>query len=202
MPRGDSAQPSKHEQRSAATRALLLATARRLFGERGFAAVGTEELVREAGVSRGALYHQFQDKTALFDAVVVELEAEVTAQVAETALATATDPVAALRAGARAFLDVCADPHVERILLLDAPGVLGWNRWREIGEQHGMGIIIMTLQAAMDAGALPQRPVRPLAHLVLGALDEAALATARSEDPESTREQMLNAFDWFLLRDT
>ena len=125
--------PTKHDTRSAATRAALIDAGRRLFGERGYAAVGTEELVRAAGVTRGALYHQFRDKADLLDAVYNVVEAEITEQIATGALASgATDPLAALRAGARAFLDACAAPEVERIVLLDAPAVLGWGaggRW-------------------------------------------------------------------------
>ncbi|MCD0450396.1 TetR/AcrR family transcriptional regulator [Actinocorallia sp. API 0066] len=189
----------KQAERSEATRAALIAAGRRLFGERGYAEVGTEEIVRAAQVSRGALYHQFRDKKALFDAVVEQLEGEVTLQIIEGALAAAADPVEALRAGARAFLDACAAPETERILLLDAPGVLGWARWREIGAHHGLAAVEAALQAAIDAGALPTQPVRPLAHLVLGALDEAALAVAASPDPPTARTQMLTALDHLLF---
>src|SRR4051794_27518259 len=165
---------NKHVERSRVTRERLLAHARELFAERGYAAVGTEEIVRAAGVTRGALYHQFRDKAELFDAVVVAVEGDVTQRIVTGALARAASPADALRAGARAFLEVCAEPEVARILLLDAPGVLGWERWREIGQAHGLGVITAALQAAIDAGEIPAQPVRPLAHLVLGALDEAA----------------------------
>lgn len=191
--------PSKHAQRSEATRTALVAAARRLFGSRGYAAVGTEEVVRDAGVTRGALYHQFRDKLDLFDAVVEAVEADATRRVVEGPMAGVTDPVEALRAGARAFLDVCAEPEVERILLRDAPGVLGWVRWREIGAQHGLGVIMIALQAAMDAGALPAQPVRPLAHLLLGALNEAALTVVNAEDREATRDEMFDAMYRLLL---
>ncbi|WP_030174447.1 TetR/AcrR family transcriptional regulator [Spirillospora albida] len=187
-----------HAERSQATRTALIAAGRRLFGERGYAAVGTEEIVRAAGVTRGALYHQFRDKQALFDAVAETVEAELTEKITEDALAVA-DPAEALKAGARAFLDACAAPEVERILLLDAPGVLGWQRWREIGERHGLGTIQAALQAAIDADVLPRQPVRPLAHLLLGALDEAALAVARAADPPTAREEMLTALERLLF---
>ncbi|REF00881.1 TetR/AcrR family transcriptional regulator [Thermomonospora umbrina] len=199
MAGADGPRPSKHAQRSQATRAALIEVGRTLFGARGYAAVGTEEIVREAGVTRGALYHQFRDKRELFEAVVEVVEGDATRRVVEGALARAGDPVAALRAGARAFLEVCAEPEVERILLLDAPGVLGWERWREIGERHGLGAIMTVLRSAIDAGALPEQPVRPLAHLLLGALDEAALVIARAGDPVAAREEMLTALDRLLL---
>src|SRR5499433_4322988 len=119
---------TKHDERSEATRRSLVAAARTLFGARGYASVGTEEIVRAAGVTRGALYHQFRDKADLFAAVAEEVEAEIAERIAAGA-GTATDPVEALRAGARLFLDACAEPEVEQIILLDAPAVLGWEAW-------------------------------------------------------------------------
>lgn len=189
---------SKHAQRSQATRAALVIAARALFAQRGYTGVGTEEIVRAAGVTRGALYHQFRDKTDLFDAVVQAVDADVTHRIATQVLATATSPVEALQAGARAFLDICAEPEVERILLLDAPGVLGWRRWREIGQEHGLGVITASLKAAIASGDLPDQPVTPLAHLLLGALDEAALMVAQAENPHATRTEMTAALERLL----
>ena len=122
---------SKHDLRSEATRRLLVTAARTLFGERGYASVGTEEIVRAAGVTRGALYHQFRDKADLFAAVAEQVEAEIVTRVAEGAVA-AVGPVEELRTGMRLFLDACAEPEVERIILLDAPAVLGWEAWRDL----------------------------------------------------------------------
>jgi AcrR family transcriptional regulator len=181
---------NKHEQRSRATREALLSAARTLFAERGYAAVSTEEIVRAAGVTRGALYHQFRDKEQLFEAIFEQVEAETTQRIAESALAGATDPLAALHAGSRAFLAVCAEPEVERIILLDAPAVLGWERWREIGFRHGLGLVLGVLQAGMDAGAIARQPITPLAHLLLGALDEGALYVARAQDPATARSEV------------
>ncbi|MFF8955072.1 TetR/AcrR family transcriptional regulator [Streptomyces sp. NPDC014894] len=186
---------TKHTRRSRATREALVAAARGLFAERGYAGVGTEEIVRAAGVSRGALYHQFRDKSDLFDATVQTIEAELTERIADQVMGTADDPVQALKEGARAFLHAFAEPDVERILLLDAPGVLGWRRWREIGQEHGLGVIAKTLEAAMASGALAARPVAPLAHVLLGALDEAALVVAHSDDPAATRAQMADTLE-------
>jgi AcrR family transcriptional regulator len=189
------ASPNKQVQRSAITRAALLEAARGLFGERGYAAVGTEEIVRHAGVTRGALYHQFKDKEQLFEAVFEEVEAQTTQRIATEALAAATDPVAALRAGARAFLAVCAEPAIERIVLLDAPAVLGWERWRAIGLRHGLGLVAGTVQAGIDAGLIAPQPATVLAHVLIGALDESALYVARAEDPETARAEVLGVLD-------
>lgn len=188
---------SKHAQRSHATREKLVAEARARFGARGYAHVGTEEIVRAAGVTRGALYHQFKDKEALFEAVVEALEAELTERVARAA-AGAPDPLDALRAGARAFLALSAEPEIERIVLLDAPAVLGWGRWREIGLRHGLGLVTGVLQAGMDAGAIARQPVTALAHLLIGALDEGAMLIARADDREAVRAEVEAVLDRLL----
>ena len=182
---------TKHTERSEATRAALVAAARELFARHGYARVGTEEVVRAAGVTRGALYHQFRDKEDLFLAVFEQVEREVTERIAERVIAEgAQDPVGALLVGAEMFLDVCAQPEVQRIMLLDAPAVLGWERWREVGQRYGLGLVQAALQAAIDAGALEPQPARPLAHVLLGALDEAAMLVARADDPQAARAEM------------
>ena len=177
------------EERSEATRAKLIAAARRLFAERGYAGVGTEEIVRAAGVTRGALYHHFAGKPELLEAVYREVEAEITRKIAAGALG-GSDPLEALRAGSEMFLDACLEPEVQRIVLLDAPAVLGWERWREIAADHGLGLIEAALAAAMDAGRIARQPVRPLAHVLMGALDEAAMLVARAEDTEAARAEV------------
>jgi AcrR family transcriptional regulator len=188
---------TKHDLRSEATRRLLVTAARALFGARGYAGVGTEEIVRAAGVTRGALYHQFRDKADLFAAVAEEVEAEIAERIAAAAAgpAAAADPVEALRAGARLFLEACAEPEVERIILLDAPTVLGWEAWRDLAGRYGLGLVQFALQSAMDAGAIVPQPVVPLAHVLIGALDECALYAARAEDPPAAREQCAAIFD-------
>jgi AcrR family transcriptional regulator len=170
---------------SEATRAKLLLAARQLFGARGYAAVGTEEVVRAAGVTRGALYHQFADKRALFSAVFEELEGELIASAAARMAEHPHDMVAAFKAACRGWLEACARPEAEQIVLLDAPAVLGWEAWREIGERYGLGVVMASLEAGMEAGALARQPVRPLAHVLVGALDEAALYVARADDREA-----------------
>jgi AcrR family transcriptional regulator len=185
---------TRHDLRPQATRRVLVRSARALFGARGYASVGTEEIVRTAGVTRGALYHQFRDKADLFAAVAEEVEAEISERIAAGAGA-ATDPVEALRAGARLFLDACADPEVERIILLDAPAVLGWEGWRDLAGRYGLGLVRLGLQSAMDAGAIVRQPIAPLAHVLIGALDEAALYVAGAENPAAAREECAEIFD-------
>jgi AcrR family transcriptional regulator len=189
---------TKHDLRSEATRRLLVTAARALFGTRGYAGVGTEEIVRAAGVTRGALYHQFRDKADLFAAVAEQVEAEIADRIAAGAAGAAADPVGALRAGARLFLDACAEPEVERIILLDAPAVLGWEAWRDLAGRYGLGLVQLALQAAMDAGAIVPQPVAALAHVLIGALNECALYIARAEDPSAAREQCAAIFDQIL----
>jgi AcrR family transcriptional regulator len=189
---------TKHDLRSEATRRQLVTAARALFGARGYADVGTEEIVRAAGVTRGALYHQFRDKADLFAAVAEQVEAEITNRIAAGAAEAAADPMDALRAGARLFLDACAEPEVERIILLDAPSVLGWEAWRDLAARYGLGLVQLGLQSAMDAGAIVQQPVAPLAHVLIGALDECALYIARAEDPAAAREQCAAIVDRIL----
>ena len=170
--------------RSATTRAALVDAARPLFAEHGFGGVGTETIVRAAGVTRGALYHQFADKTELFAAVFEAVEEDIGKRIGEVVIAAgATDPIEGLRTGAAAWLEACAEPEVQRIVLLDAPAVLGWERWREIGMRYGMGLVEGVLAHAMEVGRVRKQPVGPLAHLVVGALDEVALYVARADDP-------------------
>jgi AcrR family transcriptional regulator len=177
------------EERAEATRAKLIAAARRLFAARSYAGVGTEEIVRAAGVTRGALYHHFAGKPDLLEAVYEQVEGEITQKIATGALA-GSDPLEALQAGSEMFLDVCLEPEVQRIVLLDAPAVLGWERWREIAGDHGLGLIEAALGAAMDAGQIARQPLRPLAHVLMGALDEAAMLVARADDTEAARAEV------------
>ena len=178
-------------ERSEATREALVEAARVLFAERNYAGVGTEEIVRAAGVTRGALYHHFDDKRELFAAVYERIEVELAERIAAGALAAnAESPLEAMRAGAEMFLAACTEPAVQQIALLDGPAVLGWDRWREIAAAHGLGLIEASLQAAIEAEAIEQQPVRPLAHILMGALDEAAMLVARAEDPEQMRAEV------------
>jgi len=177
-------------QRSKGTRKVLVAAGRELFAARGYDDVGAEEIVRAAGLTRGALYHHFPSgKRGLLEAVYEWLEAESTERVARVVLDSEMDsPLAAMKAGVAAFLDECAEPGFQRIALHDAPAVLGWDRWREISASNGLGLIEASLIAAIEAGEMRPLPVRPTAHLLLGALDEAAMLLVRSSDPTGRAE--------------
>lgn len=182
---------SRREEQTEGTRAALLAAARELFSERGYAAVGTEEIVQRARVTRGALYHHFADKKDLFRAVHEQMEGELTTAIGgQLAAAAGEDPLAGLVTGVRSFLDACTDPRLARIVLLEAPSVLGWAEWRATDERYGLGLVMAGLQAAMDAGSLRAQPVKPLAHLMLGALGEAAMVIANAPDPKAAREEV------------
>lgn len=180
---------STRDERAEATRHALLHAARALFAARGYAAVGTEEVVARAGVTRGALYHHFRDKQDLFREVHEQLEQEVVAAVG-AAMGQVAQPMEGLTTGVAAFLDACTDPPFIQIALQDAPTVLGWAAWREIDERYGLGLVSAGLSAAMDAGAIRRQPVRPLAHLLLGALGEAALFVANAADPAAARRRI------------
>ncbi len=149
------------EEQATATRAELLRVARTLFAERGYADVGTEEIVRAAHVTRGALYHHFADKRDLFRAVHEQVADDLLATIAGK-IAGITDPWEALETGVRAFLDACTDPAVMRISHLDAPAVLGWAEWREIDARHWLGVVSDGVQEAIDGGASAP-PARPAA---------------------------------------
>jgi AcrR family transcriptional regulator len=179
-------------QRSATTRDALVQAARPLFAAGGFAAVGTEAIVRAAGVTRGALYHQFADKTELFAAVFEVVEAALTQRIDDVVSNSGLeDPVELMLLGARAWLDACAEPEAHRIVLVEAPAVLGWIRWREVGLRYGLGLVQGLLDYAMQVGSIRQQPLEPLAHVLIGALDEAALFVAQSETPDRARADVL-----------
>ena len=180
---------TKAEQRDATT-AALIAAARELFADRGYADVGTEEIVQHAGVTRGALYHHFKDgKEALFRAVLVQISAETVKQVAAAAASSPT-PWEALERGCEAFLDACATPEVQRIVLTDGPAVLGWDVWRAIDTDYGLSVIERALQRASDAGELLPASTNAVAQVLAGALDEAAIVVAGADDPAAARAEM------------
>lgn len=191
---------SKHALRTEATKARLLDSARLLFTERGFSEVTAKELVQEAGLTRGALYHHFGGKGALggkeglFAALYEEEQREIASKIREAAENEA-DPWSALRAGCHAFLDACVDPTVRQVILLDAPAVLGWEHWREVDARYGLGLLKEGLREAMEDGALRDRPVDPVAHLLLGAMNEVAMWIARSGKPGTALRQAGESLD-------
>jgi AcrR family transcriptional regulator len=178
-------------ERTAATRALLIDAGRKLFADKGFADVSTQAIVAAAGVTRGALYHQFADKAALFAAVYEEVERDLVTDIArQIADDQPADPLEAMRLGARLFLDRCSAPDIQRIVLIDAPAVLGWDQWRAVGVKYGLGVIEGMLAHAIAEGAIPEQPLRPTAHVMLGALDEAALFVSRATNRAKARKDM------------
>jgi AcrR family transcriptional regulator len=175
-------------ERLAATRAALLKAARTIFADQGYAAAATEEIVRRAKVTRGALYHHFEDKRALFDAVASEVARDIAIRIDK--VTPVDDPMQALIVGTGAFLDACLDPAVRRIYLIDAPAVLGWHRWREIDAPHGVrslreGVSAMLVERPDDALA-----VEPTTFLLAGAFNEAALWIAEAKDEKAARRAM------------
>jgi AcrR family transcriptional regulator len=183
-------------ERTAATRARLLEAGRHLFAADGYAAVPTQAIVDAAGVTRGALYHQFGDKSGLFAEVYEDVERDLVTRIsARIVAAEPVDQLAAMRTGARLFLAECSAPDVQRIVLIDAPAVLGWERWREVGMKYGLGVIEAMLAQAMADGAIPDQPLRPTAHVLLGALDEAALYVSRATDADAALHEMYEVCD-------
>lgn len=176
-------------ERSETTRGALLQSARTLFTDPGYAAVNREEIAAAAGVTRGALYHHFASKEALFRAVVEQLEEEMTTTVAEAAM-RADGPAEELRLGCLAFLDACLDPAMRRIVLIDAPAILGWDQWRDLEERYGLALLTQGVANVMEAGLVAPGPVAPLAHMLLGALNEAALLVATAKQPKKARAEV------------
>ncbi len=189
---------SRVARRSEATKAALVAAARRLFVAKGYFSTGTEEIVAEAGVgTRGALYHHFADKQALFRAVFESVEEDLLA----TAGATpgSTGAFDRLRAGLVGFLDAAAvSREVQQVLLVDGPAVLGWRQWRALEEHYGLGAIRGLLHQALAEGAIAAQPLDALAHILLAAVDEAALYIANSPDPPTAHDETVDAMERLL----
>jgi AcrR family transcriptional regulator len=179
--------PNKNVARGEATRAQLIAIATGLFASRGYEDTSIEAVLHFAG------------KEALFEAVLEDVEVRVGGAVIAAAADTA-GPVAALRAGFLAWIRIAGDPVVQRILLIDAPSVLGWARWRAMEERHALGLIRATLQAAADGGSLRPDLVDTLAHVLLASVNEVALLVARSDDPDSAMTAGADAIDELLQR--
>lgn len=176
------------EQRSEATRSALVAAARSLFVERGYAGVSTGDIARVAAVTRNALYYHFPTKEAVFRAVYEDVEGRLARRVLPVALAHGTSREQ-LHAGIEAFLDGCLDPTVARISVLEAPAALGFAQMREIDNRNYLGALRDGIRTAVEAGELPGLPVDALASMLIGALDEAALLIATAEDPAAARQE-------------
>jgi AcrR family transcriptional regulator len=185
----DSARPSLRAEQVAQTRAALVTAGRRLFGTQGFAATSVDELAREARVTTGALYHHFPTKAALFEAVVIQTHTELLAA-AGSASAEASDPIELLSLGFESFLDAVVHPDIQRILITDAPAVLGLERFTELDEQPAFPVLVLALRAAEETGQLRVSNPEILARLLLGTLTRAALLIAGSPTPAATRDEV------------
>ena len=184
-------------ERTATTRAVLIETATGLFAEHGYADVGTEQLVESCGLTRGALYHHFDGKQGLFEAVVESLQAKVAAEI-ERAANEAADPWQGIKAGCVEFVRCCLRDEFRQVLLVDAMSVLGFQRWREIDAQHGVASLQAGLTECMEEELIQAQPVEPLARLISGAVNEAALWLAENPRSQKRRNQVLAAIDRML----
>ena len=189
------AMPTQAE-RTDATRGKLLAVARKLFATKGYAATSLDTLVRRAGVTKGAFYHHFPDKQAIFRAVFEAVEDDLVA--AALAGSKGADALTRFRTGCHAFLAASVDPAVQRIVMMDGPAVLGWATWREIDWRHFLALVDEGLAQAMLEHGAKRRPTKALAHLVFGALCESAMVVARSPKPREALRQVQQELDVLL----
>jgi AcrR family transcriptional regulator len=191
--------PGKRAAQGRATRSQLVEVATGLFAEHGYEGTSIEAVLTAAGVSRGALYHHFAGKEALFTAVLEAISERITAQLTEV-ISGCTDPVDALRTAALGWIDLAGDPVIQRIMLVDAPSVLGWEQWRAMDEGRTLGATRAMLQAVSDSGRLPAELVDPFAPMILAALDEAAMTIARASDSRIAVAEWRQAIEEFLAR--
>jgi AcrR family transcriptional regulator len=183
--------------RSAATRAALVSAATKLFATQGYASTPREDIVKAAGVTRGALYHHYADKADLFRAVFEAVEAEVMGRIGEAALAS-DDPVEQLRLGCRAYLDEALDPGVRRICIIDAPAVLDDATRREIATRYALGMVREVVGAAIEGGRIAPQSVEALSQLLLAAVMAGAQFVATAADPAAARREAGDAIDALL----
>lgn len=180
-------------ERRAATIESILKAGRLLFGERGFAATTIDDIAEQARVAKGAVYHHFATKEAVFAAVFDQVSHALVQEI-DRAVRNEKDVLAAMVAGTQHYFTACAKGPTGQIILRDGPAVLGWERWREIDAQHFGGKIPRALVAAMDAGLIARQPVEPLARLLLGAVTEAAVACAGRTDVLKAGNEYTRAF--------
>jgi len=188
---------ARQADRREASREAILSAAARFFAAEGFQAVTVDAIAQAAGLAKGAVYHHFPSKEAIFEAVFERTAAALQQEVHAVAAAS-KDRLKAMAAGARAYFEACARPPYDRIVLKDGPAVLGWDRWREIDERYFLAMLPQTLEAAMSEGAIPRQPAAPLARLLIGAMTEAAVACAGSDDPHRTGLEHARALESLL----
>lgn len=186
-------------EKAAATKANIIAVARRLFATRGYDGTSTEAILEESKVSRGALYHHFEAKEALFAAVLEAVEIDITTATGH-ARASITDPVEALSAAFDSFLAMASETEVRQIVLTDAHSVVGWQKWREIEERHGFGRLKQALKLIAAVGRIHEDMVDVFAHILLASLLEVAFMVARSPDPQAATRTGRKAMKELLKR--
>jgi AcrR family transcriptional regulator len=179
---------SRREEYTEATRRALLDAAADLFATSGYAATSIEDVVGRARVTRGALYHHFRSKEDLFEAVYTELEEAAVVRIAAAA-ETATDSWSAALGGVDVFFDLCLEERYRRIVIVEGPLAFGPRRWRELSEQHSMGLVRATLAALMDEGRIRRQDIEIPARIVFVVLSEAALGIAEADDRATARRQ-------------
>lgn len=187
---------TKAEQRDVTVHKLI-EISRALFTEHGYAHTPTEAIVRQAGVTRGALYHHFGNKEGLFRAVLQAVQYDVAQQIA-LATQQSADPWVQFVAGCRAFLAASLDPSVQRIMLLDAPAVVGWDVWREMDAAYSMKTLHEGLSELAARGLIQPLPIDALVHLLSGAMNEAALWIARADQPQQALAEASTALEQIL----
>jgi AcrR family transcriptional regulator len=189
---------NKNIERGQATRARLIEVATRLFATQGYDGTSIEAVLAASGVSRGSLYHHFPGKDALFLAVLEAEGARLGVQM-QAAIQDAADPIEMLRIGCVTWIRQAGDPVVQQIMLIDAPAVLGWQRWRELDEPM-LSAIRDALGYAADTGAVDRQHVDVFAHIVLAALNELAMMIARASDSAAALKAGESGIDAFLDR--
>ena len=180
-------------ERREKTRAAIVKAAKQILGTRGFAAATMDDIAAAARVAKGAVYHHFPTKEALFEAVFEQVSLELVSELDRIARA-GHDPLAAMAAGTEGYFAACSKGATGQIILRDGPAVLGWERWREIDARHFGGKFPRALNAAMEAGLIARQPVEPLARLLLGAVTEAAVASSTGRDIGKTGAEYARAF--------
>lgn len=190
---------NKKADRGRATREQLVEIATGLFAEHGYEGTSIEAVLRTAQVSRGALYHHFAGKDALFEAVFEAVELDVSRRLLES-IDGIGDPAEALRTACLHWTALAGDPVVQRIVLIDAPAVLGWQRWRELEERYALGGLKMLMTQLAESGRLPVRYADPFAHMLLASMNEIAIMITRAEDPEKAMKDGRAAVEELLNR--
>ncbi len=181
--------PTLKAQQAARTRTALIEVARRLFAERGYSGVSAEEIAAEAGVTTGALYHQFKSKRDVFQATFETIEAELAAGAAAVVADYPDDPWAGFIAACDAFLDSCMRPEIRQIVVIDGLSVLGAQAWRDVMAEYGLGLTTGAVEAMTKAGVIAAVPPAAMGHLILGILEQAAIFIGTAPESRDARTE-------------